>query len=121
VHSSGLLSSRVLYGRAYDRQIPLGLEIGALQTLAMIALVWGGEGALYALRERQRPWNSIPSRWVIVALIGDVLFIPTLAICGLAMKSLSIAVVISVLAAAVLFTFLRDLVKVPVFRRLQIA
>jgi H+-transporting ATPase len=99
----------------------LGLEIGALQTLAMIALVFGGEGTLYALRERRHLWNSVPGRWVIVASIGDILIISTLAVCGLAMQSVPIAVVLTVLAAAILFTFLLDLVKVPVFRRLQIA
>jgi H+-transporting ATPase len=99
----------------------LGLEIGELQTLAMIALVFGGEGTLYALRERRHLWSSIPGRWVIVASIGDILIISTLAVCGLAMQSVPIAVVLSVLAAAILFTFLLDLVKVPVFRRLQIA
>ena len=98
----------------------LGLAIGALQTLAMIALVFGGEGTLYALRERRHLWNSIPGRWVIVASIGDIL-ISTLAVRGLAMQSLPIAIVTSVLAAAILFTLLLDLVKVPVFRRLQIA
>ena len=99
----------------------LGLDIGALQTLAMIALVFGGEGALYALRERQHLWNSLPGRWVIVASIGDFLIISTLAVRGLAMQALPVAVVLSVFAAAILFAFLMDLVKVPVFRKLQIA
>jgi H+-transporting ATPase len=85
------------------------------------ALVFGGEGTLYALRERQHLWSSIPGKWVIIASIGDILIISTLAVCGLAMQSLPIAVVISVLAAAMFFTFLLDLVKVPVFRRLQVA
>ena len=99
----------------------LGLDTGALQTLAMIALVFGGEGTLYALRERQHLWNSLPGRWVIVASIGDFLIISTLAGRGLAMQALPVAVVLSVFAAAILFAFLMDLVKVPVFRKLQIA
>jgi H+-transporting ATPase len=99
----------------------LGLEIGALQTLAMIALVFGGEGTLYALRERQHLWNSVPGRWVIVASMGDFLIISTLAVRGLGMQALPVAVVMSVFAAAILFAFLMDLVKVPVFRKLQIA
>jgi H+-transporting ATPase len=39
----------------------LGLDIGALQTLAMLALVFGGEGALYALRERQHCGAHAPA------------------------------------------------------------
>ena len=99
----------------------LGLETGALQTLAMIALVFGGEGTLYALRERQHLWNSVPGRWVIVGSIGDFLIISTLAVRGVAMQSLPVAVVMSVFGAAILFAFPMDLVKVPVFRKLQIA
>jgi len=48
------------------------------------------------------------------------LIISTLAVRGLAMQALPVAVVLSVFAAAVLFAFLMDLVKVPVFRKLQI-
>lgn len=99
----------------------LRLDIAALQTLAMTALVFGGEATLYGIRERQHLWNSLPGTWVIVASIADVLIISTLAIRGIAMHPLPIAVVASILSAAVLFAFLLDLIKVPVFRRLQIA
>jgi len=98
----------------------LGLDVPAIQTLAMIALVFGGEGTLYALRERQHLWNSRPGRWVVIASMADFLIISTLAIRGLAMHALPVAVVLSVFAAAILFAFLMDMAKVPVFRKLQI-
>jgi hypothetical protein len=53
--------------------------------------------------------------------VHRVLIISALAVPGLAMQSLPIAVVISVLSAAIFFTFPLDLVKVPGFRKLQIA
>jgi H+-transporting ATPase len=99
----------------------LGLEIGALQTLAMIALVFGGEATLYALRERRHLWSSRPGTWVIIATVVDILIISALAIRGIAMHPLPMPVVVSTLSAALLFAFLLDLVKAPVFRRLQIA
>jgi H+-transporting ATPase len=99
----------------------LGLDLGALQTLAMIALVFGGEATLYSIRERRRLWSSRPGTWVIVASIGDILIISTLAVVGVAMHPLPIVVVAYTLCATVLFTFLLDFIKVPVFRRLQIA
>lgn len=95
--------------------------MGALQTLAAIALVFGGESTLYAIRERRHLWNSRPGPWVIVSSVGDVVIICTLAMRGIAMRPLPIAVVASTLLAALLFAFLLDLIKVPVFRRLQIA
>jgi len=102
-------------------QFRLGLDTAGIQTLAMITLVFGGEATLYSLRERQHLWSSRPGTWVIVASVGDILIISTLAIRGVAMHPLPFAVVASTLSAAVLFAFLVDLVKVPVFRRLQIA
>ncbi len=99
----------------------LGFDISALQTLSMVALVFGGEATLYAVRERQHLWKSRPGTWVIVASIGDILIISALAIHGVAMHSLPIAVIASMFAAALFFAFLLDLIKVPVFRRLQIA
>jgi H+-transporting ATPase len=98
----------------------LGLGIAGLQTLAMITLVFGGEAVLYAVRERGHLWSSRPGSWVIGATLLDILIISALAVRGLAMQPLPIAVVASTLAGAVLFAFLLDLVKMPVFRRLQV-
>ena len=99
----------------------LSLGIDALRTLAMVALVFGGEASLFAIRERRRIWSSTPSLWVIVSSIGDVLIITILATCGIAMSALSLFVVGETLLAAVIFAFILDFVKVPVFNRLGIA
>jgi H+-transporting ATPase len=99
----------------------LGLDIGALQTLAAITLVFGGEATLYAIRERRHLWNSRPGTWLIASTIGDIVIICILAMRGIAMRPLPIAVVASTLLAALLFAFLLDLIKVPVFLRFQIA
>jgi H+-transporting ATPase len=87
----------------------------------MIILVFGGEAVLYSLRERRHMWSSRPGTWVIVATAADIVIISTLAVRGIAMQSLPIGIVGGTLAAAVLFAFLLDLIKVPVFRRTQIA
>jgi len=100
---------------------PLRLDLGALQTLCLIALVFGSEGTLYALRERKRIWSSRPSIWVIVASIADILIISLLADSSIAMHPLPITFVACVLIAAVIFALLLDFIKVPTFRRLQIA
>jgi H+-transporting ATPase len=102
-------------------KLRLGLGIGGLQTLAMITLVFGGESVLYAVREREHLWMSCPGRWVIIATIADLLIISVLAIRGIAMQALPIPIVACTFAGAILFTFLLDSIKVPVFRRLQIA
>ena len=99
----------------------LGLGIDALRTLAFVALVFGNQATLYAIRERRRLWSSRPSLWVVVSTVCDVLIISTLATRGIAMTPLPIFVVGGTLAAAAVFAFIVDFAKVPVFNRLRIA
>jgi H+-transporting ATPase len=98
----------------------LGLGTAQFQTLCATTLIFGGEAVLYCVRERRHLWKSAPSKWMIVASVGDIAIISVLALGGIEMHALSVAVAVSVLVAAGLFAFLLDLVKVPVFRRLGI-
>jgi len=53
--------------------------------------------------------------------MADVLIIPTLAIYGIAMAPLSPAIVAFAFAAAIVFGLLLNVVKIPVFARLNIS
>jgi H+-transporting ATPase len=97
------------------------LELDALRTLSMVALVFGGEACLYVIRERQRIWSSRPGQWVIVSSVGDVLIIFTLATQGIAMTALPLFVVGGAFVAAIAFAFVLDFIKFHVFNRLWIA
>jgi H+-transporting ATPase len=99
----------------------MGLEIEALRTLAMVALVFGSEATLYAIRERRHLWSSHPSVWVIVSTVCDILIISTLVTRGIAMAPLPIFVVGGTLVAAAVFAFILDFAKVPVFKSLRIS
>jgi len=99
----------------------MGFGIEALRTLAMVALVFGSEAALYSIRERRRLWSSRPSLWIVVSTVCDILIISTLVTRGIAMTPLPILVVGGTLAAAAIFAFILDFAKVPVFNRLGIA
>jgi len=97
------------------------LGIQALQTLTFVAIVFGNQATTYTNRERRHIWSSRPSPWVIVSSIADLLIASAMAISGIAMKSLPILIVTGMLAAAVIFAFLLDFVKVAVFPRLKIS
>jgi H+-transporting ATPase len=99
----------------------LGFGIETLQTLAFVAIVFGNQATTYTNRERQRLGSARPSRWLIGSSIVDVLIASTLAICGIAMTPLPIAVVGGILVAAAVFAFVLDVAKIPVFKRLRIA
>jgi H+-transporting ATPase len=97
------------------------LGAGALRTLAFIILVFGSQATLYAIRERRHLWSSRPSGWVVVSSIADVSIASMLASFGVLMAPLPIGAVAGTLAAAVVFCFIADAVKVPTFRRLDLA
>ena len=63
----------------------------------------------------------MPSRWLVVSSVADVLIASTLAACGIVMTALPVIVVAGTLAAAVAFAFVVDVAKFPVFSRLRIA
>ena len=98
----------------------LRLDIQELRTLAFLVIVFGNQATTYNNRERRRLWSSRPSRWVLASSICDILIASSLAIGGVAMAALSPWVVAATLGAAMVFALLLDLVKVPLFRRLQI-
>lgn len=99
----------------------LGFGTDALRALTFVALVFGSQAVICALQERGRPWDSRPGNWVLASSLADVLIAPALAILGLAMAPLPVHVVACALAAAAAFALLLDVVKRPVFARLQTA
>jgi H+-transporting ATPase len=99
----------------------LNLDIGTLQTLTVVTLVFSGQAVFYVARERQHLWRSMPGKWLIVSSAVDLTLISFLAANGLLMKPLAIAIVAGLFAAAIIFSLFLDLVKVVLFRRFKIA
>jgi H+-transporting ATPase len=99
----------------------LDLGTGELRTLTFAALVFGGQATVYAIRERRHLWKSRPSRWLAASSVADVLIASTLAVGGFAMTRLPVMTVAATLAAAAVFAFVLDTVKVPLFACLEIA
>ena len=97
----------------------MGLGIDALRTLAFSAIVFGSQATIYAIRQPQRLWNSRPGLLLVISSVADILIASILAIGGIAMTPLPASMVLGVLASAVVFAFILDLVKIPVFRRLE--
>jgi H+-transporting ATPase len=98
----------------------MGLGIDALRTLAFIALVFGSQAAIYAIRQRQALWGARPSLWLFASSLTDVTIASALATSGIAMTPLPVVVIAGTLAAAAAFTFVLDLLKIPVFKGLGI-
>ena len=99
----------------------LHLSIEALQTLSVVAIVFGSQATTYVVRGRQHLWGLRPSIWLVLSSVTDVLIISTLAFLGIAMAPLPIAIIASEFGAALAFGVVMDLVKIPVFARLRIS
>jgi len=100
----------------------MGLGIATLRTLAFFTLVCGNQATTYAVRARRRIWAlPRPSHLLVLSSVADVLIASILATCGWLMMPLPLWVVSSVIAGAIAFAFVLDLVKVSVFKRLKIA
>jgi H+-transporting ATPase len=99
----------------------LNLDTGTLQTLTVVTLVFSGQAVFYVARERQHLWSSRPGKWLITSSAVDLTFISVLAVNGILMHPLAIAVVAGLLVAAVIFSLLLDLVKITLFHHFRIA
>jgi len=99
----------------------LGLGIETLRTLAFLVIVFGNQATTYMNRTRQHLWSVRPSLLLALSSVADLSIASTLANRGIAMAPLPLFVIGGTLAGAVVFAFIADVIKIPVFRRLRIA
>jgi hypothetical protein len=98
----------------------LGFGIESLQTLAFLLIVFGNQATMYTNRTRQRLWSRRPSSLLVLSSVADVLIASAMAYRGIAMAPLPFLVMGGMFAGVVVFAFMVDIVKVPVFNRLKI-
>jgi H+-transporting ATPase len=99
----------------------LHLRIDALQTLAFITVAFGGQASTYAIRERRHLWSLRPSRLLVLSSSCDALICGMLAIYGVLITPLSWTLVGSIFIAAIVFGIALDVIKLPLFERLQLS
>jgi H+-transporting ATPase len=99
----------------------LRLDIEALRTISVVAIVYSSQAIIYAIRARRHFWGLRPTMWLVLSSVADVLIISTLASRGIAMARLPLSVLAYEFAATAVFALLLDGVKIPVFARLKIS
>ena len=114
-----LLAFCTAFWPSANLEMNLGTE--ALRTWPLQPWCSAARRRIYAIRQRRHLWGSRPSLWLAVSSVADILIASILAIGGIAMTPLPALVVAGTLAAAAVFAFVLDIVKVPVFARLGIA
>ncbi len=99
----------------------LHYPIDTLSTLTAIVLVYGSQAITYAVRDRRTLWGLRPTKWLVLSTCADLLFISILANRGWAMAPLSAISLAGVMAAAIVFWLVLNVVKIPVFRSLKLS
>ncbi len=97
------------------------MPIESLRSLAFITIVFGNQGTTYNNRTRSYLWTTRPCGWLVASSCLDIFIAGFLAIAGIAMTALPLTLVFAVLAASIAYTFLLDLIKVPLFARLTLS
>jgi H+-transporting ATPase len=100
-------------------EMQFGIE--ALRTLSVVAIVYGSQATIYALRGHRHLWGLRPTAWLVASSVADILIISILAVRGIAMAPLPVSVLACEFVAAITFGLILDGVKIPVFARLGIA
>jgi H+-transporting ATPase len=101
--------------------LSLRFDIGRLQTLAFVCIVFVKQATTYTNRERDHMWCSRPSKWLVCSSFVDLSLAAILAVGGIAMSALSTGLVAVILGSACVFAFVLDYLKVPSFKRLGIS
>ena len=99
----------------------LHLGIDALRTLSVVAIVYGSQATIYAIRDRHHFWGLRPTLWLFLSSIADLLIISILALRGIAMTPIPLAVLSYEFGAAIVFGLILCGVKIPVFNRLRVS
>jgi H+-transporting ATPase len=99
----------------------LHLSMNALQTLAFITVAFGGQASTYAIRERLHLWSLPPSHLLVLSSSCDALICGMLAVFGFLVTPLPWTLVGGIFVAAVVFAVVLDVIKLPLFRRLQLS
>jgi H+-transporting ATPase len=98
----------------------MGLGIESLRTLSVVAIVYGSQATIYAIRGRHNLWGLRPTIWLVASSIADIVIITALAVCGIAMVPIPLVTIAYEFAAAIVFGLCLVGIKVPVFGRLGI-
>ncbi|WP_317890495.1 HAD-IC family P-type ATPase [Granulicella aggregans] len=99
-------------------QLRLGIE--SLRTLAVVAVVYGSQVTIYALRARRHMWGLRPTRWLVLSSVADLAIITLLAQRGILMAPLSPSILGCEFVAAALFGLILDAIKIPILSKFGI-
>ncbi|MGC2458334.1 MAG: plasma-membrane proton-efflux P-type ATPase [Gallionellaceae bacterium] len=117
--TSGILAGLVLilsFAVFFAGRDWLHLPLNQLQTLIFVMLVFTGQGNVYLVRERHHFWQSLPSRWLLLASLLDIVVVSILSTQGIFMAAIPLWLVSGLMTLVLAYLIAVDLIKIHVFR-----
>ena len=96
------------------------LPLGQIQTIVFLIMVFTGLGMLYLVRTGGPVYSTKPSKYMLMATIADVVVVSLMAGFGILMHQVPFTSVAYLLGITVVYLFLVDLVKIPLFRKFAV-
>jgi len=118
--TSGILAGLVLvlsFSVFFAGRDWLHLPLSQLQTLIFVMLVFTGQGNVYLVRERSHFWNSVPSRWLLLASLLDIIAVVALSTQGILMTAIPLWLVSGLMIVVLVYLVVLDFIKIRVFRQ----
>ncbi|MEM0133713.1 MAG: plasma-membrane proton-efflux P-type ATPase [Thermoplasmatales archaeon] len=98
----------------------LGLNHSQIDTFIFDMLVFSGLFTVFMVRERGKFWNSMPSRWLIISTIADIIFVSLISFLGVLVTPIGSKFVAISLGLAFLSMVIIDELKGPIFKHYKI-
>lgn len=96
--------------------LKLGLRPSGIHTLVFDTLVFSGLFTVLMVRERKRFWHSMPSKWLALSIVIDIIVISSISVAGILVTPIPLMDVLITLAFTFSWMILMDLVKNYVFK-----
>jgi H+-transporting ATPase len=93
------------------------LHLHELTTLVMLSFIFNSQFRVLTVRERKHFWSSMPGRGLLISSASAILGIALIGYFGFLVPSLSLTVVLSVLAFSAFMAFCIDFPKCYLFKK----
>jgi H+-transporting ATPase len=94
----------------------LHLPTPQIQTLTFAYLIYSAQATIYLTRVQERFWSFLPSLYVALATLGNIILVSVFASLGILMEPVSYTLLLGSCAAVLLTTVLLDEIKIHFFR-----
>lgn len=87
-----------------------------IQTLVFFVMVLTGQAVLYLVRTGGHFYKRMPSKYMIIATIGDIVLLSIMACFGILIPKVPFSDIVILIIITIIFMFVVDLAKIKIFK-----